>query len=89
MKKLVIYISVILFAAVEKIVSEVAKEAVDKVNGAVNAVKLAAEAVRHHGDQLKKAMEDADVSVITVHISRVHLSLNPLETWKKYLDKIS
>ena len=49
--------------------SETAKAAVEKANGAVNALRLAAEAVRHHSDQLKKAMEDADVrSCTTSHI---------------------
>ena len=50
------------YAAVEKILSETASEAVKKANAAVDALKTAAEAVRRHSEKLKKAMEDADVS---------------------------
>ena len=50
------------YAAVEKILSETASEAVKKANEAIDALKRAAEAVRHHSEKLKKAMEDADVS---------------------------
>ena len=50
------------YAAIEKILSETASEAVKKANSAIDAMKSAAEAVRHHSEKLKKAMEDADVS---------------------------
>ena len=52
------------FTAVEQIVSETASEAVSRVNAATSALKVAAEAVRNHSEKLKKAMDDADVSLL-------------------------
>ena len=49
-------------AALELIVTEATNEATHKAHAAVSALKLAAEAVRSHSEQLKKAMDNADVS---------------------------
>ena len=66
------------YAAVEKILSETASEAVKKANAATDALKSAAEAVRYHSEKLKKAMEDADVSCRKRFAKNFEKYLSPL-----------
>ena len=66
------------YAAVEKILSETASEVVKKANAAIDALKSAAEAVRHHSEKLKKAMEDADVSCRKRFAKNFEKYLSPL-----------
>ncbi len=51
-----------MFAALEKILTDLAAEAAKRAERAIHALKTATESVRHHSEQLKKAMDDADVS---------------------------
>ena len=72
------------YAAVEKILSETASEAVKKANAAIDALKTAAEAVRHHSEKLKKAMEDADVSCRSCFTKSLENNISPSSSTSNY-----